>query len=103
VPLVPDEQAIAAEQRLLTEPLYQKARPLVVKLVDRLQNASSPEDWFLLHRDLLVEFGGRQAAISDVFPPAKEEARETIAKLARQRPRPIADLNSGNRPNSSDG
>jgi hypothetical protein len=89
---VPDQQAIAAEQQLLNEPSYQGERDKVVAFVKRLQRARNAEDFVYLHRDVLIEFGARQDAADEVLPQARANTRAEIAELARQNPKPIAEI-----------
>ena len=89
---VPNQREIAAEEQLLNEPLYQNLRPRALELVERLQRASTAEDWVYLHRDLLIEFGARQDAIDDTLPDARQRVRCEIRELARRDPKPIDDI-----------
>jgi hypothetical protein len=89
MPLIPDAAEIAAEQQLLNEELYQAAHAKVKGLIERLQTASSTEDFVNLHRNALAEFGARQDAFEEVLPRAKSDTAENIRELARQSPKPI--------------
>jgi hypothetical protein len=89
---VPPRREIEAEERLLREPLYNDLRPKVVALVTRLQRAETVEDWVQLHRDLLIEFGGRQDAADEAIPAAKQKVAAEIAELARLEPKPTNEL-----------
>jgi len=87
MPLIPDRQ-LRAEQELLNEELYRAAHPRVLGLISQLQRARSPEEFMLVHRSALAEFGARQEAAADVLPKAKRDAGARIAELAQQEPRP---------------
>lgn len=89
---VPNEREIAAEERLLNEPLYQDLRRPVLELVERLQRADSTEEWVFLHRDLLIEFGARQDAIDETLPKARQDVRGAIRELALRDPKPLDDI-----------
>ena len=89
---VPDQRAIAAEQQLLNEPLYQDMQPRIVEFVDRLQRAAATEEWVYLHRDLLIEFGARQDAADETLPQARQQIRGEIRELARQAPKPLDEI-----------
>ncbi|HZS61070.1 MAG TPA: hypothetical protein VFA43_17475 [Gemmatimonadaceae bacterium] len=89
---VPDEGAIAAEQQLLNEPLYQDLRPVVVGFADRLQRAAATEEWVSLHRDLLIEFGARQDAADQALPQMRQQMRREIRELARRTPKPLDEI-----------
>jgi hypothetical protein len=89
---IPDRREILAEERLLNEPLYQALRPRAVELIARLQTAAATAEWVDLHRDLLIEFGARQDAASDVLPAARQTARAEIRELAARQPKPLDDI-----------
>lgn len=84
---VPDQREIAAEEKLLNEPLYQNLRPRALEFVERLQRAATVEEWVYLHRDLLIEFGARKDAIDDTLPAARQRVRAKIRELARHDPK----------------
>jgi hypothetical protein len=86
---VPRPHELAAEEQLLNEPIYRDLRSRVTPLVDRSQQARTAEEWVHLHRDLLVEFGGRQDASDETLPAARQQVRAEIRELARQAPKPI--------------
>ena len=88
VPPVPERQ-LRKEQELLNEELYRAAHPRVVELISQLQQAHSPEEFMLVHRSTLAEFGARQEATTDVLPRAKGEAAARIAELALVEPKPV--------------
>ena len=90
--MLPDPTELAAEEDLLREPLYQAARLEVLEFVDRLQCATSVEEFVLLHRDLLIQFGARQDAAGEVLPAAKARTQAEIAELARADPKPVSAL-----------
>jgi hypothetical protein len=83
---------LAAEEKLLNEPLYQALRPKAVEFITRLRAATTTEEWVLLHQDLLVEFGARQDAAHEVIPAAKGEVAQEIARLAKMQPKPTQEL-----------
>jgi len=89
---LPPYKAIRAEEELLNEELYQALRPKVIEFIDRLQGATTAEEWVYLHRDLFIEFGARQDAVDEVLPAAKSEIAIGIRELARQEPKPIEEL-----------
>jgi len=89
---VPDQREIAAEERLLNEPLYQDLRPRVLEFVERLQHAATTEEWVYLHRDLLIEFGARQDASDETLPQARQRVRAEIRELAQRNPKPLDDI-----------
>lgn len=89
---VPDQREIAAEERLLNEPLYQDLRPRVLELVERLQRATTTEEWVFLHRDLLIEFGARQDASDETLPRARRRVRAEIRELAQRDPKPLVEI-----------
>src|SRR5215210_572220 len=86
---IPESAEIAAEQRPLNEPLYQAVRSKMVELIQGLQAAGSPEQYMTVHREALVEFGGRQEAIRETLPHLKTEAAAQIRALGEQDPKPI--------------
>jgi hypothetical protein len=82
---IPDTREIAAEQRLLNEPLYQDARPKIIELIQGLQAAESPEQFMTVHREVLAEFGGRQEAVEETLQgafPSSCDPRSRLARLA---------------------
>jgi hypothetical protein len=89
---VPSARELREEEQLLNEPLYQQRRPRMLEFVVRLQQAKSTEDWVYLHRDLLIEFGARQQAAEEALPEAKSKIANEMRELARQDPKPIAEL-----------
>jgi hypothetical protein len=89
---VPDQREIAAEEKLLNEPLHQNLRPRALEFIERLQRAATVEEWVYLHRDLLIEFGARQDAIDDTLPAARQRVRAKIRELARHDPKPLDEI-----------
>jgi hypothetical protein len=89
---LPPPHVLKAEEQLLNDPLYQELRPTIIGFIERLQLASTAEEWFDLHRDLLVEFGARQDAADEALPALKSQIETEIRELAQQDPKPIEEL-----------
>jgi hypothetical protein len=89
---VPNQRELAAEEQLLNERRYQDLRPSVIEFIKRLRHATATEEWVHLHRDLLIEFGSRQDAADEVLPTMRREARDAIAELAKNRPKPVVKI-----------
>ncbi len=89
---LPHQRELQAEEGLLNEPLYQDLRPRAVDFIERLHQAERPDQWFDLHRDLLIELGGRQAAIDATLPEARRRVRAEIRELAGRQPKPIDEI-----------
>jgi len=85
----PSPREFAAEERLLNEPIYKKARDKIVEFITRLQAARSPEDYVELHRSVLAHFIAYQET-ADEAVAQRMEIRDRIRELAREEPRPIA-------------
>lgn len=81
----PDAHAIRAEGVLLTEPLYQAARPRITEHVRLLQQASSLEGLFNAQRSLLIEFGARQRVDDGLRADRRRLNREIKAAVESDR------------------
>lgn len=81
-----------AEERLLNEELYQAERPRLVGHIADLQRARTPEDYFRLHRKVLIEFAARQQAAAETLPAHRAEAKSRIAHLVEIDPRPLDEI-----------
>lgn len=70
---LPNRRAVAEEQSVLNEPLYTAEREPLLALLQALRRAASPQDFFALHRDLLVRYRSRQEAIDALRRDEKSE------------------------------
>src|SRR6266540_7138812 len=84
----PSPSALAAEERLLNEPTYMKARDKIVDFIARLQTARKAEDYVELHRSVLAHFIAYQET-ADEAATQRVEIRHRIRALARDEPKPI--------------
>ena len=84
----PSTRKFAAEEQLLNEPTYKKARDKVVEFITRLQAAHSPEEYVELHRGVLAHFIAYQEA-ADEAGAQRIAIRRKIRDLARNEPKPI--------------
>ncbi len=84
----PSPREFAAEERLLNEPIYKKARDKIVGFITRLQAARSPEDYVELHRSVLAHFIAYQET-ADEAVVQRMEIRGRIRELAREGPKPM--------------
>jgi hypothetical protein len=86
-----DKKAIETEQRILNDPLYYQERPIVVDLIQRLQEAKTANDYFELQRLLIVRLRSRQE-IAGQLQAMKQDLQAEIAALARLDPKPLEDI-----------
>lgn len=84
----PSARELAAEERLLNEPIYKKARDKIVGFIARLQEARSPEAYVELHRSLLANFIAYQETADEALTQ-RMETRFRIRELAGEEPKPI--------------
>jgi hypothetical protein len=87
----PSPGEFAAEERLLNEPIYKKARDKIVEFIKQLQAARKPEDYVALHRSVLAHFIAYQETADDAIA-LRMEVRSRIRELARREPKPIDDI-----------
>jgi hypothetical protein len=80
----PSGGEFAAEERLLNEPIYKKARDKIVEFIKQLQAARKPEDYVALHRSVLTHFIAYQEAADDAMSPSRRSSSTPAsAALAR--------------------
>jgi hypothetical protein len=79
-----DKKLVAAELRILRDPIYGQERPHVLELVTRLQRAETPKDYFDLHFKLLSRLRARQQILGELKERAADIHRR-IASLAKDR------------------
>ena len=84
----PRGHEFAAEERLLNEPIYKKARDKIEEFITRLQAAQSPGDYVDLHRSVLAHFIAYQETAAEAVTQ-RMEIRRRIRELAREGPKPI--------------
>ncbi len=84
----PSPFQLVAEERLLNEPIYRKARDKIVEFITQLQAARKPQDYVGLHRSALAHLIAYQEAADEAIAQ-RMEIRRRIRELAREEPKPI--------------
>jgi hypothetical protein len=84
----PSAPEFAAEERLLNEPIYMKARDKIVEFIKQLQAARRPEDYVELHRSVLAHFIAYQETADEALAQ-RMEIRRRIHELAHEDSKPI--------------
>ena len=81
-----------AEERIFNDPEYQRAQATYIEWIEQLQRAQTADDLDSLQYELLIDFGARQDAFSDVIPPKREEVKDEIRRLKDVRPFPREEM-----------
>src|SRR3954454_343587 len=86
-----DQKALARELEILNDELYRNERPIVIELIERLQQARSADDYMQLQIKLIGRAQARQQ-MADELREAHAELKAQIAELVKRDPMPIEEL-----------
>jgi hypothetical protein len=89
----PNTKAVRREQMILGHPRYAAERPVVIEFLRRLRAATTPQNYFDLHRDLFNRFKARQAHIG-ALKTERSEHQDRRIRLAAQTPRDVPSISA---------
>lgn len=87
-------KSIEAELAVLNDPLTAEERVHLVKFIAALQTSETVDDFFKLHRDLLIRYLARQRVREQEIARERDAARAQLSELVKRDPRPIDEIHA---------
>lgn len=92
----PDPKVIDAELAILNDSITAEERPQLVAFIEQLQAATTPDDFFELHRELLVRYWARQR-VREELNQERAATQQRLRELVQADPKPLDEIKGAQR------